>query len=68
VSIFDVFQDSGPFIRREINDFLKGYYRNLMQSQPNHVEIVGEKNTVAGLIVAGFTKSRHVTRDRLRPR
>jgi hypothetical protein len=50
VSIFDVFADPGPFIRREVDEFLKGYYRNLMQSQPNHVEIVGEKNTVAGLI------------------
>jgi hypothetical protein len=29
---------------------MKGYYRNLMQSQPNHIEIIGEKNTIAGVI------------------
>ena len=50
ISIFDVFTDPGPFIGREIDDFLKGYFRDLMQSQPNHIEIVGEKNTVGGLI------------------
>src|SRR5262249_35902416 len=30
--------------------FLKGYYRDLMQSQPNQVEIVGEKNTIEGVV------------------
>jgi hypothetical protein len=40
----------GPFIRVEINDFLKGYYRDLMQSQPNHIEIVSEKNTIEGVV------------------
>jgi hypothetical protein len=43
-------QSVAPFIRQEINDFLKGYYRDLMQSQPNHVEIVGEKNTIEGVL------------------
>ncbi|MGH7222234.1 MAG: hypothetical protein ACRELF_03320 [Gemmataceae bacterium] len=43
-------QSVGPFIRDEINDFLKGYYRDLMQSQPNHIEIVGEKNTIEGVL------------------
>jgi hypothetical protein len=34
---------------------LKDYYRDLQQSQPDHIEIVGEKNTVEGVIrpVAG---------------
>ena len=50
ICICDVHAEPGPFIRREIDDFLKGYWRDLMQSQPNHVEIVGEKNTVGGLI------------------
>jgi hypothetical protein len=39
-----------PFIRDQVNDFLKGYFRNLMQSQPNHIEIVGEKNTISGIL------------------
>jgi len=50
ICIFEVYADPGPFIRREINDFLKNYWRDLMQSQPNHIEIVGEKNTVGGVI------------------
>ena len=29
----------------QADQFLKGYYRNLQQSQPNHVEIVYEKDT-----------------------
>jgi hypothetical protein len=38
------------FVRRELDGFLKGYYRDLLQSQPNHLEIVGEKNTIASTI------------------
>jgi hypothetical protein len=38
------------YIRGEMADFLKGYRRDLQQSQPNHIEIVGEKNTVEGSI------------------
>src|SRR5262249_51457835 len=30
--------------------FLKDYYRDLMQSQPNHIEIIGEKNTIESII------------------
>jgi hypothetical protein len=40
----------GSFIRRQLEGFLKGYFRNLQQSQPNHIEIIGEKNTVEGSI------------------
>jgi len=43
-------QHPGPFIRRQLNDFLKGFYRDLMQSQPNHIEVIGEKNTIEGAI------------------
>lgn len=50
VVTWDAHQSMAPFIRREVNHFLKGYYRDLMQSQPNHVEIVGEKNTIEGII------------------
>jgi hypothetical protein len=28
----------------------KGYWRDLLQSQPNHIEIVGEKNTIQSII------------------
>jgi hypothetical protein len=45
----------GPFLRAEMNQFLKGYYRDLQQTQPNQIEIVGEKNTIDSIIrpVAG---------------
>jgi hypothetical protein len=29
---------------------MRGYWRDLMQSQPNHVEVVGEKNTLLPMI------------------
>jgi hypothetical protein len=41
---------AGDFSGRELDGFLKGYYRDMMQSQANHVEILGEKNTIEGSI------------------
>lgn len=38
------------FVRQELDIFLKGYWRDLMQSQPNHVEILAEKNTIAPIL------------------
>src|SRR5207249_2372016 len=46
VVTWDVHREIGSFIHRQLDDFLKGYYRDLQVSQPNHIEIVGEKNTV----------------------
>jgi ParB-like chromosome segregation protein Spo0J len=50
VVLWDVHQDCRGFIRREIDGFLKGYWRDLTQSQPNHVEILGEKNTLLSVL------------------
>jgi hypothetical protein len=50
VSTWQVYDSPRGFIREQIDDFLKGYYRALMQSQPNHVEIVAEKNTVEPIV------------------
>ena len=50
VTKWDCHQTTGPFVRRELEGFLKGYYRDLLQSQPNHIEIIGEKNTVEGVL------------------
>ena len=47
---WDVYDDPGEFIAKEVRDFLKGGYRNLMMSQPNHIEVVVEKNTVASIV------------------
>ena len=50
VSTWAVHPDIRPFIRREVDRFLMGYHRDLMQSQPHHIEIVCEKNTVQPLL------------------
>lgn len=47
---WDVHREIGSFITKEVDGFLKGYYRDLMVSQPNHVEIVVEKNTIVGIV------------------
>src|SRR5262249_28025168 len=50
VITWDVHASPAPFIRRELEGLLNGYARDLMRSQPNHLEIVGEKLTVEGII------------------
>jgi len=45
VTIWKAFDNPADFIRRQVDDFLKGYYRNLLKSQPHHFELLGEKNT-----------------------
>jgi hypothetical protein len=50
VTTWDVHPNVSPFCRREIDGFLQGYWRDLMQDQPNHLEIVGEKLTVESIV------------------
>jgi hypothetical protein len=50
VEVWRCHRAPGEFIRGEMDQFLKGYYRNLQQSQPNHIEIVGEKNTLDNIV------------------
>src|SRR5262249_46308333 len=50
VTTWQVDRSINSFLRRELDGLLKGYARDLQQSQPNHIEIVGEKNTVASII------------------
>lgn len=47
---WNVHRSSGAFIWQELDGFCKGYYRDLQQSQPNHIEIVAEKLTVKNII------------------
>lgn len=42
VTMWNVWPETGTYIRREIGAFLKGYWRNLMQSQPDHGLVVRE--------------------------
>jgi hypothetical protein len=46
VSTWDIHQTSRTFINQELDGMFRGYFRDLMQSQSNHIEIIGEKNTV----------------------
>jgi hypothetical protein len=50
VETWNIRQNAADYIRDEINGFMRGYWRDLMQSQPNHVEVVGEKNTLLPMI------------------
>jgi len=50
VQSWAIHQDAGQFIREKIGRFLRGYWRDLMQSQPNHIEVIGEKNTLLPII------------------
>ena len=43
-----------PFIRDQFDKFLKGYWRDLLRRQPNHIEVIAEKNSVWP-IVKGVT-------------
>jgi hypothetical protein len=47
---WNVFPGIQPFIAKEMKGFLRKYYRDLQRTQPIHLEIVGEKNTVEGII------------------
>lgn len=47
---WDVFPNPGPFIRREFDGLFQNYSRDLQRSQPNHIEILCEKNTVTGIV------------------
>jgi hypothetical protein len=43
---FCPFDNVREFIQHEVNNLFDGYWRNLLQTQPNHVEVFVEKNTI----------------------
>jgi DNA-binding Lrp family transcriptional regulator len=47
VTLWDTHRNVGDFVRQECDRFLANYWRNLLQSQPNWIELLVEKNTVA---------------------
>jgi hypothetical protein len=47
---WQVDKDVGLFLNRELNGFLTNFNRDLMQSQPIHLEIIGEKMTIENII------------------
>ncbi len=50
VTTWKVFPDPRAFIREEFGGMFKGYWRDVMVSQPNHIEILAEKNTVEPML------------------
>lgn len=50
VETWDFYASPAPFIRGELAVMFDNYRRDLQQSQPNHIEIIGEKNTIDRLI------------------
>ncbi len=50
VTTWHTHRDIRGFIRAEKDKFLRGYWRDLLQSQPNQIEILGEKNTLASIL------------------
>ena len=47
VVLWETHRHVGTFIAEQTQGFLCGYWRDLLQSQPNHVELLVEKNTIA---------------------
>ncbi|MHB9080272.1 MAG: ParB/RepB/Spo0J family partition protein [Pirellulaceae bacterium] len=50
VVTWDTHLAPASFVRQELQSFMKNYWRDLMQSQPNHIELLVEKNTIAPII------------------
>jgi ParB/RepB/Spo0J family partition protein len=50
VITWEVHRNPETFLSDQLKSFLTGYYRDLQQSQPNHIEILAEKNTLKGII------------------
>jgi len=44
------FFDAKDYVYWASDRFLRGYWRNLMQGQPNHIEILAEKLTLRGIL------------------
>ncbi|MCD6303579.1 MAG: ParB N-terminal domain-containing protein [Planctomycetes bacterium] len=51
VETWNVHADVQDYIAEELGIFLQTYRRDLLASQPNHIELVAEKNTVAPVVM-----------------
>ena len=51
VQTWNVHGDVQDYIADELEIFLRTYRRDLLASQPNHIELVAEKNTVAPVVM-----------------
>lgn len=49
LTLYQPWQNVRDFARHEIDDLFDRYWRDLLQSQPNHIELLCEKNTIYGM-------------------
>jgi hypothetical protein len=47
---WDLYSDTSRFIGEQLDGFMEGYFRDYLQSQPNRIEIIGEKLTLGSII------------------
>jgi hypothetical protein len=50
VSTWNCYRSPGDYLRDQFAGFLKSYWRDLLQSQPDHIEVIGEKNTIQPIV------------------
>jgi hypothetical protein len=50
MTVWPVHRDLSTYYRQQVNDLLSDYWRDLLQSQPNHIELVIEKNTLESIV------------------
>lgn len=51
LTVFRPFRDARHFVRQQVSNLLSGYWRDLLQTQPNHVEVIVEKNTIYNMVL-----------------
>jgi hypothetical protein len=63
VTEYRPFDNVREFIKQETDNLFTGYWRSLLQSQPNHVEVLVEKNTVYHMVLQVTRKYQITTRS-----
>jgi hypothetical protein len=53
---FHAFGNVREFVQQEVNNLLGGYWRDLLQTQPNHIEVLCEKNTIYHMVLRVTSK------------
>jgi hypothetical protein len=48
---FHAFKSVRSFVRQEVKNLFAGYWRDLLQTQPTHVEVLCEKNTIYHMVL-----------------
>jgi DNA-binding Lrp family transcriptional regulator len=56
VTMYGVHRSVGTFVEQELENLFSGYWRDLQQSQPNWIELLVEKNTVASSLTGIASK------------